>query len=1298
MVSHTYALAFRKSHPDNKASTTCSVQFLPKADIDKDKYKLLSNHEIHGFIGLIQMEELIFIGCITKFQKVASPRPRESVSKILNVEFFCLNDSHWDFTDLDSNGLPILINVPVEVIQHTTNTLKRHPCFDIKKILSNGMFYYSSNFDITNSLQDRGINAHSLSGDNFELEFMWNSFLMNEIIKYRERLDIDLRQLMDEEGFFTAVICGFAKTIVSNINTTKAAVTLISKLSWKRSGVRTSHRGINSDGNVTGFIETEFIMYSENYCFAFTQVRGSVPIFWDMEYSKLTGSKLLIQRSLDATQPMFEKHFLKLLNKYGPVNVINLLSTKNKNENNLSTRYREHLKSCKSFKLGKDVLLTDFDFNKETSSEGYYGVDNILPLIKSELREQSFFWFDVKRKRVISRQQGVFRSNCMDCLDRTNLVQQCICYYNFKLFLEQCNIWNEKTMKTHNHFINHINQLWADNSDHLAQISIGTNALKSSFIRKGRMSLSGVLSDYSKTVNRLYTDTFNVGSNERIVSQLEYLLGRNSHQALVDIYDPAGNYINDGLKKIEEKFISHQNVKVLIGTFNVNGSVSKEDISEWIYPQGKDVQPNIVVIGFQEVIELKAGSMLASDIDGKEAFWRKKIEDCLNQYGNKYAFLKSERLASILLVSFVRVDSAQYVKEVDGSNKKTGFGGIAGNKGGTAIRFQYGHTKFCFVNVHFAAGVNNLEDRRRDYGTIMQSITFEKNRKITDHDYIFWFGDMNYRVLLDNIEVRQELDKKPDGYLDDIFNFDQLVHELNAGLILDGFKEPRITFRPTYKYDNGTENYDTSDKARTPSWTDRILYKGNATPYYYSDCKVLTSDHRPVCAIYGAPIKVIDKEIQLHLKKKLYEEYKLLNDIKPPSQILEDFENSLKSKTHEHLDKEDKHSKPELPRRPNNENENGKLSSPVRIKNEMKPKLPKRPSISDLDNNFSRILFPTEKSAVTVNNAAIAYEPLSVPSTPPRSMSSMGFTRLDQQVYPKSRRSRSASNPLDRMSNTQVGKTENNSRFHFRKRAATVTVSDLPSPLNIHKSNNKKIRDLENISRGSLESRRSVKSSLSIKSSAIPSDYQNENNIYHHHHHHHHHSHKEQQINKSQQKLRHVRSLESYRESPQDIFGSTQSSSPKHRDTLHSHNGLSTISSHSLHPHNIFTTSNKTSRSASMDKSSSINFLHHHKSESQPHSRSSSNNQNKFEKTSNKSTSHSPKNSTELSTSKSSKEIHQRRYSRSILHDTIFAKSETSIHNKLEETKDLLEIRKLRKAFTKPASQLNLTKNHDFFL
>lgn len=57
---------------------------------------------------------------------------------------------------------------------------------------------------------------------------------------------------------------------------------------------------------------------------------------------------------------------------------------------------------------------------------------------------------------------------------------------------------------------------------------------------------------------------------------------------------------------------------------------------------------------------------------------------------------------------------------------------------------------------------------------------------------------------------------------------DQLYRQLQGepGAAFDAFREAEIDFKPTYKFDIGTNAYDTSEKRRAPAWTDRVLWAG----------------------------------------------------------------------------------------------------------------------------------------------------------------------------------------------------------------------------------------------------------------------------------------------------------------------------------------------------------------------------------------------------------------------------------------------------------------------------------------
>eukprot|EP01063_Lacrimia_lanifica_P027348 TRINITY_DN3828_c0_g1_i1.p1 TRINITY_DN3828_c0_g1~~TRINITY_DN3828_c0_g1_i1.p1 ORF type:complete len:913 (+),score=308.21 TRINITY_DN3828_c0_g1_i1:145-2883(+) len=99
-----------------------------------------------------------------------------------------------------------------------------------------------------------------------------------------------------------------------------------------------------------------------------------------------------------------------------------------------------------------------------------------------------------------------------------------------------------------------------------------------------------------------------------------------------------------------------------------------------------------------------------------------------------------------------------------------------------------------------------------------------------DFDYVFWFGDLNYRLWnVENDVVRRMVAEKK---LDELSKFDQLKQAIETDTAFSGFEEAKITFPPTYKYDCGTDNYDTSAKQRVPSWTDRVLFLSRATALF----------------------------------------------------------------------------------------------------------------------------------------------------------------------------------------------------------------------------------------------------------------------------------------------------------------------------------------------------------------------------------------------------------------------------------------------------------------------------------
>lgn len=859
LITRENVLLFR--HIKTKDNTNrCAIKFESRADVDLKGFKKLYERDVDGFLGLIENNGDVFICTITGRRQVASPIPSETINKIHAVEFFCVNRADWDFMEFDANGMPIVSVAEGETEDDISSQQVKHPCADLRKLLSSGGFYYSSDFDLTSTLQDRGINSHSLSIDDYKEEYMWNNFMLKEMIDFRDKLSLEMKEKLDDDGFLTTVIRGFAETFSTSMQRTKVLMTVISRQSWKRAGTRFNSRGIDDEGYVSNFVETETILYCEAFCYSFIEIRGSVPIFWEQDTS-LINPKVQITRSEEATQPIFDEHFKRLLENYHAVHIVNLLSFTKSNEVPLSKRYKYHLKNSKETK--ENVYLTEFDFHRETSDQGYESANKIYKLIKESLFEFGYYCFDFKQQKPISKQRGVFRTNCLDCLDRTNLIQQFISKFILTIFFKD----RDQFISQESDLFSKHNTLWADNGDQISQIYTGTNALKSSFSRSGKMSFAGVLSDATKSVSRMYINNFvDKGKQQNI----DELLGRLNGQQAVRLYDPINDMVTEEMNKLKSNFTTESSMNLFVGTYNVNGISRIGDLTKWLFPIGDKFKPDIVVLGFQEVIELTAGSILNADYS-KSTMWNDKVGECLNQF-DKYIMLRAEQMSSLIILFFARSEIIGNIKMVEGSSKKTGLGGITGNKGGVAIRFNYGATTFSVVNAHLAAGSNAVAERNNDYLSIMNGVKFPRGGKINDNDNVFWIGDLNYRISLENSVVR---DKLREGDLKYLIEYDQLTREIRNNNVFKGYSEPSINFKPTYKFDKGTSNYDSSEKQRTPSWTDRIIYKSEGIkPLAYSSGELNLSDHKPVYAAYKCRVVFVDEEKKSQIYKKLYNQFK----------------------------------------------------------------------------------------------------------------------------------------------------------------------------------------------------------------------------------------------------------------------------------------------------------------------------------------------------------------------------------------------------------------------------------------
>jgi alpha-tubulin suppressor-like RCC1 family protein len=226
-----------------------------------------------------------------------------------------------------------------------------------------------------------------------------------------------------------------------------------------------------------------------------------------------------------------------------------------------------------------------------------------------------------------------------------------------------------------------------------------------------------------------------------------------------------------------------------------------------------------------------------------------------------YVPVATKRLVGVWMCVFARAPIAALCSNVATATCAVGILNRVGNKGAVAIRFRIADTTLCFVCSHLAAGddADALEKRCVDYSDICAGLQFADGSNaddavsIFDHQRLLWLGDLNFR--LNGLEREQVFAAVRNNDLAALLAADELLQTKARGRVFAGWHEQPITFLPTYKYDPGTDRYDTSHKARLPAWCDRVLVNGDGfEPVYYLRYELLDSDHRPVTAFYRCRI------------------------------------------------------------------------------------------------------------------------------------------------------------------------------------------------------------------------------------------------------------------------------------------------------------------------------------------------------------------------------------------------------------------------------------------------------------
>lgn len=302
---------------------------------------------------------------------------------------------------------------------------------------------------------------------------------------------------------------------------------------------------------------------------------------------------------------------------------------------------------------------------------------------------------------------------------------------------------------------------------------------------------------------------------------------------------------------------------VYLVTWNVGEARPCKDFADLLSLHAHSL-PNMYAVGLQELKSTAASLLIDAVFDDP---WTNALTQCLS--ARDYVRVRSLRMAETHLVIFIRRTDLPFVMNIESTYARTGVTGFWGGKGAVSIRMDVYGVSLCIVNVHFRAHRENYAGRVMDYCQVMESQRFEAEPcpTVLHHDYVFVMGDFNFRT--DELSASEVKDRIAAGNLQSLWTYDQLNYARNRRHVLLDFDEGPLSFRPTFKYDVGSHEYDTSGKSRVPSWCDRILWHVHTDAYCGVDLAVeltqytsvddyVDSDHKPVIAICSLLVLGVD--------------------------------------------------------------------------------------------------------------------------------------------------------------------------------------------------------------------------------------------------------------------------------------------------------------------------------------------------------------------------------------------------------------------------------------------------------
>ncbi|KAI0095261.1 SacI homology domain-containing protein [Irpex rosettiformis] len=423
---------------------------------------------------------------------------------------------HNVYRATDYDILPLNPDVSVS---NPPNSVETHLLALVRSHLYGGHFLYSYGWDLTRRLQaqwetiqgDAGRALWEVADD----RFFWNKFLQTRFINVTHaNADQNL------SPYILPVVYGTFDIRPARVNGHHIRLCLLSRRSRYRAGTRYFRRGIDRDGHVANFVETEQVLLLDspnpdgtgdevNGQLSFVQIRGSMPMFW-AEVNTLRYKPDLQIMDLEDTIDATRKHFEEQLQIYGDTSLVSLVNHKG-HEKPVKEAYEQGVVQLNY----PNIHYQYFDFHNECKHMRWDRISVLVDQLEEDLIKQGYFHLDSQKPQPVMLQKGTIRTNCMDNLDRTNVAQAALAKWILNRQLRSLGILNEnETIDGYDDLVRDFREMWADHANEISIAYSGTGALKTDYTRTGKRTKTGALEDGYKSVMRYLKNNFFDGARQ----------------------------------------------------------------------------------------------------------------------------------------------------------------------------------------------------------------------------------------------------------------------------------------------------------------------------------------------------------------------------------------------------------------------------------------------------------------------------------------------------------------------------------------------------------------------------------------------------------------------------------------------------------------------------------------------------------------------------------------------------------------------------------------------------------------